>query len=126
MTARMDRSGPNAMVTTGGASAYASGSHVCSGQTGILIAKAAVNARNSTVSYGPPSPSGRASSAGRSKVNRPAIRSPANATATRATSISALPAIVYRRNFIAAGARPGPPHSPIRKYIGMSIPSQNT
>ena len=43
-----------------------------------------------------------------------------------ASSISTLPAIVYRKNLIAAGERRGPPQSAIRKYIGTSIASQNT
>ena len=37
-----------------------------------------------------------------------------------------LPSSVYSRNLIAAYSRFPLPHSPIRKYIGMSTSSQNT
>ena len=43
-----------------------------------------------------------------------------------AISISTLPTSVYRKNLIAAYSRRGPPQTPIRKYIGSSITSQNT
>ena len=43
-----------------------------------------------------------------------------------AISISTLPSSVYRKNLIAAYSFRGPPQTPIRKYIGSSITSQNT
>ena len=42
-----------------------------------------------------------------------------------ATSIRTLPAIVYRMNFTAAYTRRSYPQIPMRKYIGISIASQN-
>ena len=39
--------------------------------------------------------------------------------------MSAEPNIVYRMNFTAAYIRRSCPHTPIRKYMGMSITSQN-
>ena len=36
------------------------------------------------------------------------------------------PASVYRKNLIAAYSLRRPPHTPIRKYMGTSITSQNT
>jgi hypothetical protein len=42
-----------------------------------------------------------------------------------AMSINTDPNNVYRKNFIAAYSRWGPPHMPIRKYMGRSITSQN-
>jgi hypothetical protein len=38
-----------------------------------------------------------------------------------ATSINTLPAIVNRKNFIVAYILLGPPHTPIIRYIGISI-----
>ena len=43
-----------------------------------------------------------------------------------AISISTLPTSVYRKNLIAAYSFRGPPQTPIRKYIGSSMTSQNT
>ncbi len=40
--------------------------------------------------------------------------------------MNTLPNSVYRKNLMAAYSRRGPPHTPIRKYIGSSITSQNT
>ena len=42
-----------------------------------------------------------------------------------ASSMSTLPAMVKRKNFIAAYTRFGPPQTPISRYMGMSISSQN-
>ncbi len=41
-------------------------------------------------------------------------------------SIRTEPARVYRKNLMAAYSLRGPPHTPMRKYIGRSITSQNT
>ena len=43
-----------------------------------------------------------------------------------AASISSPPASEYRKNFIAAYWRRGPPKLPMMKYIGTSIASKNT
>ena len=43
-----------------------------------------------------------------------------------ATSISAEPNIVYRKNFSEAYWRFSPPHTPIMKYIGSSTTSKKT
>ncbi len=43
-----------------------------------------------------------------------------------AISINTPPTNVYRKNLIAAYSRRGPPQTPIRKYIGNSMTSQNT
>ena len=43
-----------------------------------------------------------------------------------AINISTLPNNVYKKNLIAAYSRRGPPHTPIRKYIGSSMTSQKT
>ncbi len=43
-----------------------------------------------------------------------------------AINISTLPTSVYKKNLIAAYSRRGPPHTPIRKYIGSSMTSQKT
>ena len=37
-----------------------------------------------------------------------------------------LPTSVYRKNFIAAYNRFGPPQTPMIRYIGISMASQNT
>jgi hypothetical protein len=41
-------------------------------------------------------------------------------------SMNTLPNSVYRKNLMAAYSRLGPPHSPIRKYIGTRTSSQKT
>jgi len=46
--------------------------------------------------------------------------------AMKLTIISADPNNVYRKNLMAAYWRFGPPHTPIRKYIGNSTTSKNT
>ena len=43
-----------------------------------------------------------------------------------AISMSTDPTKVYKKNFIAAYSRWGPPHIPMRKYMGKSINSQKT
>ena len=43
-----------------------------------------------------------------------------------AISINTLPNNVYRKNLIAAYSFRGPPQTPMRKYIGRSMTSQNT
>ena len=40
--------------------------------------------------------------------------------------MNTLPNTVYRKNLMAAYSRFGPPHTPIRKYIGTRTSSQNT
>jgi hypothetical protein len=41
-------------------------------------------------------------------------------------SIRTLPTSVYIKNLIAAYSRLGPPHTPIRKYMGSNMISQKT
>ena len=41
-----------------------------------------------------------------------------------ARSIKTLPAMVKRKNFMAAYILLGPPQMPMRRYMGMSISSQ--
>jgi hypothetical protein len=43
-----------------------------------------------------------------------------------AININTLPSSVYKKNLIAAYSRRGPPHTPMRKYIGSSMTSQKT
>ncbi len=85
-----------------GASVWASGSQVCSGNTGTLTANATTKPRNSTravVSDSTPPSAMRT----RSKVTPPPSPAPDNtARATMHTSMSAEPAIVNRKNLLAA------------------------
>ena len=78
-----------------GASVCASGSQVCSGNSGTLTAKAAKNARNSHLAVPSSSPPGaHAVSVRRSKVRWPVADWCRNPSARRPTSRNAEPAIV--------------------------------
>jgi hypothetical protein len=46
--------------------------------------------------------------------------------ARKPKSMNTLPNNVYRKNLMAAYSRLGPPHRPIRKYMGTRTSSQNT
>ena len=83
-----------------GASTWASGSHVCRGQTGTLMAKASANAPKSQACRG--IATGSRPNRMRSKVRSPGCAPLWRYSVMIATSISALPAIVYRMNLIAA------------------------
>ena len=83
-----------------GASVWASGSHVCSGKIGTLMANAAANARNNQREVF----LGRFASASlvMSKVSSPMFFLARNANVTIATSMRPEPTIVNRKNFVAA------------------------
>ena len=53
---------------------------------------------------------------------RPALKY----SARKPSSMNAEPNIVYRKNLMDAYWRLGPPHTPMRKYIGSSVSSKNT
>ena len=109
-----------------GASTCASGSQVCSGKSGTLIANARKNARKRSISVlgassRPPWDRGvcnSASTVGRSNVPV------ALYSQIIPTSIRIEPAIVYSTNFTAAYTRRSCPQIPIRNAMGISITSQ--
>ncbi len=85
-----------------GASVWASGNHVWTGNSGTLIAKAIAKPRNShrAVDW---AMAGFSAMATRSNVMAvPASRAWSNTSDRMLTSISAEPNIVYRKNFVAA------------------------
>jgi len=102
-----------------GASVWASGSHVCRGNRGTFMANARAKAKKTQHC----TPKGRpaAAAAISSGENPPALV----ARYMRATSQSRLPAKVKIMNLFAAYLRSAPPQTPIRKYMGMSMNSQN-
>ena len=103
-----------------GASAPASGSQVWNGTSGALIAKAMKKPRNShfcvALSGTLPIRSAIAN------VREPVVTYRPMTLA----SISRPPTSEYRKNFIAAYCRRGPPKLPMMKYIGTSIASKKT
>ena len=112
-----------------GACTCASGSQVCSGKSGTLIAKPANNATNThhckAGSIG--CACNPATSSGMENVIRPDSRSEFHHTmVSRPRNVSTLPASVYRKNFIAALRRSSLPQMPIKKNSGMSVNSKKT
>ena len=120
-----------------GASTWASGSHVWKGNIGTLIAKPTKNTRNTQYWI----PKGRLGAmAWKAMMSK--VRSRPKSAASWGT-LAAMPGYwkysaripsnsrtepisVYRKNLIAAYNFLGPPQTPIRKYIGTSMTSQNT
>ncbi len=123
---------PASITDTGvGACTWASGSHVWTGTTGTFTAKPANMAANATsfrvagssptklpsspfcsaivISGSPKEPTGRL-----------------NTSAMNPMNMTRLAMFVYTKNLIAAYFRRGPPHTPMRKYIGTSTASQKT
>ncbi len=62
----------------------------------------------------------------KSNVSTPVSRRAKNAVATIPTSMKAEPAMVYKKNLVAAYTRFSYPQPPIRKYIGTNTISKNT
>src|ERR1700688_1677467 len=104
-----------------GASVCASGSQVWNGNIGTLIANAKKNAQNSSTCVCVSNCAADASSVGISNVPPPALKYSARMPSSMITE----PTNVYRKNLIAAYSLRSLPHTPIRKYIGTSITSQN-
>src|SRR5579864_128387 len=104
-----------------GASVCASGSQVWNGNIGTLIANAKKKAQNSSTCQRVSNCDAEASSVGISKVLAPALKYSARIP----SSIITEPTSVYRKNLMAAYKRRSLPHTPIRKYMGTSITSQN-
>ena len=106
-------------LTAVGASVWASGSHVCTGHTGSLTAKATNRSEKMTaagaMSSAPAIASGRAVMSN-VPVEKKSARIP--------TSMKALPRKVKIRNFIAEYSLRPLPQTAIRKYIGTSSISQ--
>ena len=105
-----------------GASVWASGSQVWTGQTGSFMAKAATKNQKTTlmgttilVGSMPPS-----ASFTMSKVPTPGVRN----TARMATSMKALPKIVKIRNFMAEYSLRPVPQIEMSMYMGSSSSSQ--
>ena len=92
-----------------------SGSHVCTGTIGALIAKAMKNPTNNSLPIAP-----EKSTFARSLRRKDP---PCTPTPMTANSMTSPPAKEYSRNFIAARPRRGPPHPAMRKYIGMRVAS---
>ena len=110
-----------------GASAPASGSQVCNGTSGALIANATKKPRNSQIWV----LSGISGTIVRSVAQLnvpPAGRYSALTTYSPISDASMIrpPNREYRKNFTAAYCRRGPPKRPMRKYIGISMASKNT
>ncbi len=110
-----------------GASVPASGSQVCSGTSGALMANAMANPAKIHIWVDSGIWLAMERSVTQSKVPAPAAHSP-DATYRPITeaSISRPPSSEYRKNFVAAYARRTPPNAPIRKYIGISMTSNIT
>src|SRR5882757_3022995 len=103
-----------------GASAPASGSQVWNGTSGALIANAMKKPRNSHFCV---ALSGMVPISWLNEnVDLPAVMYRPMTEA----SMSSPPTSEYRKNFIAAYERRGPPKLPMMKYIGTSIASKNT
>jgi hypothetical protein len=85
-----------------GAWVWASGSQVCSGKIGTLMAKAMAKARNSQRAEEVAMAPWSLAMVTRSKVICPVARPWSTAVAMSPTSMKAEPNIVYRKNFIAA------------------------
>ena len=104
---------------TVGDSVCASGSHVCSGQSGLFTANASPSSTNA-VSSTPRDRFDPADSATMSPV-------PAFTTiSTTPTRSRTEPASVYSTNFIDACRRSGPPQPAMIAYIGSSTTSNST
>ena len=101
-----------------GACTCAAGSQVCTGNIGTLMANAMAIAKNAQCWN--LNENSFCINSGIEKVS-PAIRN-----AMIATNRSVLPAKVNRKNLRDAYRRSGPPQTAMRRYIGMSIASQNT
>src|ERR1700693_3752705 len=104
-----------------GASVCASGSQVWNGNIGTLMANAKKNAQNSSTCVLVSNCAAEASSVGISNVPPPALKYSARIPSSMITE----PTKVYKKNLIAAYKRRSLPHTPIRKYIGTSMTSQN-
>jgi hypothetical protein len=104
-----------------GASVCASGSQVWNGNMGTLMANAKKNAQNSSTCVWVSNCAAEARSVGISNVAPPALKYSAKMPSSMITE----PTKVYRKNLIAAYKRRSLPHTPIRKYMGTSITSQN-
>src|ERR1019366_3329880 len=104
-----------------GASTCASGSQVWNGNMGTLIANAKKKAQNSSTCVLVSNFGTVASNVGMSNVPPPALKYRAKIPSNMITE----PTSVYRKNLIAAYSRRSLPHTPIRKYIGTSMTSQN-
>ena len=85
-----------------GASVWASGSHVCSGNTGTFTANATKNPRNSQRAVATGSPLATDSRTRTSKLPAPATDATCEYRKMIETSRNAEPAIVNRKNFTAA------------------------
>ena len=92
-----------------------SGSQVCTGTIGALIAKAMKKPTNSSFPMAP-----EKFTLARSLSRK---EPPWTPTPMTANSITRPPAREYSRNFMAARPRRGPPHPAMRKYIGMRVAS---
>ena len=111
-----------------GASAPESGSQVCRGTSGALIAKARKKPRNSHVWVLCGMSGATATSSRQSKVPPAAPRAsdPATYSPITAASMTRPPSSEYRKNLMAAYWRRAPPKRPMMKYIGTSMASKNT
>ncbi len=110
------------MLTAVGASVWASGNQVWTGQTGSLMAKATrKNQKASAVGMAMsrcPAPASESSTM---------LKVPPGATnmATMLTSMKALPRMVNTRNFMAEYSLRPVPHMEMSRYMGSNSSSQN-
>src|SRR5665647_3090591 len=94
-----------------GASVWASGNQVCTGNMGTLMANAMKNAANDQMAIEPENPA--RCRARMSNVSVPLLLEYHQTMARMATSISTEPANVNRKNLMAASILRAPPHRPM-------------
>ena len=117
----LSRTPTSSAAPPAGASAPASGSQVWNGTSGALMANAMKKPRNSHFWV---------ALSGIGCAIRYVIENECDPVVTyrpmTEASMSRPPTREYRKNFIAAYWRRGPPKLPMMKYIGTSIASKNT
>ena len=110
-----------------GASVWAKGNQVCTGNNGTLTAKPANMAiMTQNCSVAERSTEAKAVNAGMSKLHPPLASANRQATYARPAKVNIDPVKVYKKNLMDADARLLPPQPAIRKYIGTRVNSKAT